>query len=62
MAAQGAGLVAPDADWASLDRVVEPDATHRGLYDELYAAYTSLHPATREHQHLLADLQSGPGS
>lgn len=57
LAAQGVGLVAAEANWATLDRVVEPDPGRRALYDELYGAYTSLYPATREHAHLLAALQ-----
>ncbi|MBM6401404.1 FGGY-family carbohydrate kinase [Phycicoccus sp. MQZ13P-5] len=61
LAAQGVGLVAPEADWATVDHVVEPDPTHRELYDTLYEGYTSLYPATRRHAHLLAELQEGSG-
>lgn len=58
MAAIGAGLVDPATDWAEVDRTVVPDPAHRGVYDELYAAYTALYPATVEQMHVLARLQS----
>lgn len=57
LAAQGAGLVPADADWAEVATTVEPDPRHTALYDELYAAYTALYPATRDQVHLLAGIQ-----
>jgi xylulokinase len=61
LAAIGAGLVAPGTDWSQIDRRVEPDTTHKALYDELYASYCALYPATKEHLHRLADIQAaGP--
>jgi hypothetical protein len=35
----------------------KPYPTRAALYDELFAAYESLYPATRDHMHLLAGLQ-----
>lgn len=57
LAAQGVGLVAVEADWASVATTVQPTAAHAAVYDELYGAYTSLYPATRDEVHLLARLQ-----
>jgi xylulokinase len=37
---------------------VEPDAGRAELYEELYALYRDLYPATRAHAHKLAALQS----
>lgn len=36
---------------------VEPNAENRELYDELYAIYRDLYPATRPMAHALADIQ-----
>ena len=36
---------------------LRPDPSRRGRYDELYAVYRSLYPATREQAHALARLQ-----
>ncbi|WP_166354751.1 FGGY-family carbohydrate kinase [Phytoactinopolyspora limicola] len=55
-----ARAVAPDLtvdDWNPVVHVVEPTAAHRAVYDELYGAYRSLYPATREQAHLLARIQ-----
>ncbi|MGG5258136.1 FGGY-family carbohydrate kinase [Phycicoccus avicenniae] len=57
LAAQAVGLVAAEADWASVATTVEPQAAHAEVYDELYAAYLALYPATRDVAHLLAGLQ-----
>ena len=57
MAAIGPGLVEPGTSWARVDTVVEPDPSTRATYDELYALYGSLYPATREHVHALARMQ-----
>jgi xylulokinase len=58
MAAIGAGLVPLSTDWSTVARHVEPDPANAPLYDELYDAYRRLYPDTREHLHLLADIQS----
>jgi xylulokinase len=50
--------VAPEAfSWARVAETIQPDPSKAALYDELFAAYESLYPATREQMHLLADLQ-----
>ncbi len=57
LAAIGAGLVEPEADWAVCDREVIPDHANRGIYDELYRSYLQLYPATRPAVHRLARIQ-----
>ena len=57
LAAIGTGLVPPDTDWASVAEKVVPDARNAEVYDELYATYTSLYPATLEQVHRLALMQ-----
>lgn len=57
LAAIGTGLVDPGTDWARVARTVRPDPRARDVYDELYASYTELYPATRDVVHRLADLQ-----
>jgi xylulokinase len=50
--------VAPDAfSWTRVAETFQPDPNRTALYDELFSAYESLYPATREHMHLLAGLQ-----
>jgi xylulokinase len=57
LAAIGAGLAAPNTDWSQVARQVESNPEPRALYDELYAAYRELYPATREQVHRLAAIQ-----
>ena len=57
LAGIGAGLLDPATDWARAGSVVTPDPTRRALYDELYATYVDLYPATRDLVHALADRQ-----
>ena len=57
MAGIGTGLVAPDASWDRIAEVVEPDSGNRALYDDMYAIYRSLYPATKDQAHKLAALQ-----
>jgi xylulokinase len=57
LAAMGTGLVAPDTDWSRIADRVQPDLALRETYDELYAVYRDLYPATREQLHRLAALQ-----
>ncbi|HEY0237893.1 MAG TPA: FGGY-family carbohydrate kinase [Friedmanniella sp.] len=61
LAAIGVGLAAPDTDWAVEAGTVEPDPRTRSTYDELYAAYGALYPATRPVVHTLATLQERTG-
>lgn len=57
MAAIGAGLVPPETNWAQIADVIEPDASVKPLYDELFELYGSMYPATREQMHALARIQ-----
>ncbi len=57
LAGIGTGLLDPQTDWTRAGSVVTPDPTRRQAYDELYATYTALYPATRDLVHDLADRQ-----
>ncbi len=59
LAARAVGLAQPDTDWSTISETVEPEAQNRGIYDELYAIYRELYPATREASHALASMQKG---
>lgn len=61
LAAIGAGLADPATDWSQPAEIVEPDQTLSGRYDELYAIYRELYPATRDAAHKLTVLQEGAG-
>lgn len=62
LAGIAAGFVPPGTDWSRISSRVEPDETVRARYDELYAAYGELYPATREQVHRLAVMQEEAGS
>jgi xylulokinase len=53
LAAIGTHLVPPETDWASIAREVVPDPRHRERYDDLYATWSQLYPATRDVMHRL---------
>jgi xylulokinase len=55
------GAVDADADWTSIADTVEPNPDNREIYDELYAVYKDLYPATRPMAHTLADIQTRSG-
>ncbi|HEY9292543.1 MAG TPA: FGGY-family carbohydrate kinase [Microlunatus sp.] len=57
LAAIGTGAVDSSTDWATVERVVEPDPGTREVYDQLYRGYSDLYPATRPQMHLLAQVQ-----
>jgi xylulokinase len=57
LAAEGAGLVAPQSSWHQTARILTPDLEKCGLYDELYELYRSLYQSTSDIQHELASLQ-----
>ena len=57
LAAIGTGAVPPETDWSRVAERLVPDPGVRGLYDELYATYRDLYPATREQVHRLAAVQ-----
>jgi xylulokinase len=59
LAGIAAGLVSPDASWSRVERVLEADASRRERYDELYAVYRALYPATRDQAHALAAMSGG---
>jgi len=61
LAGIGAGIVDPDTDWTSITETVEPNPDNRDLYDELYALYKDLYPATRDTVHALAALSARSG-
>ena len=54
LAAIGTGVVPPDTDWAKIAREITPDPDHRARYDDLYATWRELYPATRDQVHRLA--------
>jgi xylulokinase len=54
LAAIGAGVVAPETDWAKIAREITPDPANRALYDDLYGTWCELYPATRDQVHRLA--------
>ena len=62
LAAIGSGLVPSDAEWACEGRTIEPDPRTASAYDELYAVYRSLYPATRDEVHALARMQESATS
>jgi xylulokinase len=53
LAAIGVELVAPETDWARIDREITPNPANRALYDELYGTWRELYPATRDLVHHL---------
>jgi xylulokinase len=56
LAAIGVGAVPPQTDWAKIAREIKPDPRNRDLYEELYATWRELYPATRDQMHGLAAL------
>jgi xylulokinase len=59
LAAIGAGLAPPATDWTTTRATITPDEAVTAGYDELYALYRELHPATVAIQHALATHQEG---
>ncbi|MBO0676230.1 FGGY-family carbohydrate kinase [Mycolicibacterium sp. S2-37] len=59
LAAIGTGIVEPDTDWTKVAREIEPDPRHRALYDDLYATWRELYPATRSQVHRLSAADPG---
>ncbi|MET0195866.1 MAG: sugar kinase, partial [Rhodococcus fascians] len=56
LAAIGVGEVPPETDWATVASEVPPNPAHRALYDDLYASWLQLYPATRDIVHAGAQL------
>lgn len=57
LAARGVGLVGPDDRWDEPSVVLEPRASLRGRYDELYGTFRATYEASRETVHALAAFQ-----
>jgi xylulokinase len=57
LAALASGLAEPGARWNATADVIEPDPGTRDTYDQLYALYRELYPATRSVAHSLAEMQ-----
>jgi len=55
LAAIGAGLVAPETDWARVARTLAPEPAAAAVYAARYPLYRSLHTATADIQHALAE-------
>ena len=53
LAAIGVGLVPPETDWARIEREIVPDPANRARYEDLYATWRELYPATVEQVHRL---------
>jgi xylulokinase len=53
LAAIGVGLVSPGTDWAKIAREIKPNPGHRALYQDLYATWRELYPATKDVVHRL---------
>jgi xylulokinase len=56
MAAMGVNLVAPETDWAKIEKEITPNPANRLRYDELYGLWRELYPATRDVIHDLGKL------
>lgn len=59
MAAQLAGMADESTDWTQIAGTVTPDPENKGRYDDLFARYLELYPATRDIVHHLARVQLG---
>ena len=59
LAAQAAGLADESTKWAQISATVKPNSDNKKVYDDLYARYRELYPATKEIQHFLAELGNG---
>jgi xylulokinase len=59
LAGIGGSVVDPETDWSLMAETVEPNPDNREVYDELYALYKDLYPATRNTVHALAAVQTG---
>ena len=61
LAGIASGLVEEEADWSRIVATVDPDPENREVYEELYAIYKDLYPATRDQVHALAKMQTQAG-
>jgi xylulokinase len=53
LAAIGVGLVSPGTDWAKIAREIKPNPGNRALYEDRYATWRELYPATKDVVHRL---------
>ena len=58
LAGIAAGMVDRGTNWMQMADAVEPNQENRETYDELYAVYRDLYPATRPLVHALANIQT----
>ena len=57
LAAIGVGLTDKNTDWTVVERIVEPNAENASVYDDLYAIFREIYPATQTSMHQLAAVQ-----
>lgn len=57
VAAQLAGYADESTDWCVIADTVEPNEENKKVYDEFFAKYIELYPATKDIQHFLAEHQ-----
>ncbi len=58
LAAIGAGVVAPETDWAKISYEITPEPEAVALYDDLYTTWSKLYPDTRNVVHQLAQTDT----
>ena len=59
LAAQVAGLADESTNWAEIAHTVRPNPDNKQVYDDLFARYLELYPATKDLQHFLSGLHAG---
>jgi len=59
LAAQAAGLADESTNWAQIANTVRPNPENKQVYDDLFAHYLDLYPATKDIQHHLSGLHPG---
>ena len=59
LAAQAAGLADESTNWAQIAHTVRPNPENKQVYDDLFAHYLDLYPATKDLQHYLSGLHAG---
>ena len=59
LAAQAAGLADESTNWAQVAHTVRPNPDNKQVYDDLFAHYLDLYPATKDIQHHLSGLHPG---
>ncbi len=59
LAAQAAGLADESTNWAQIANTVRPNPDNKQVYDDLFAHYLDLYPATKDIQHHLSGLHPG---